>query len=183
VDAQRLPRDLLVALAALAVAVAVVQALGSAWRRWLLRRTLRRRQVRAAAGEARAERMLRDLGYAVLGRQVPVSYALRINGDEVQVGLRADYVVGWGGRRYVAEVKTGRIAPRIDNSATRRQLLEYRLAFDVDGVLLVDADAGRVDAVAFPLGGDARPRRTGGGRLVWLAAGVALGAAAAVAAR
>jgi hypothetical protein len=53
--------------------------------------------------------------------------------------------------RYIAEVKTGRAAVRLDTAATRRQLLEYRVAFDVDGVLLVDAEAGEIRLVEFPL--------------------------------
>ena len=40
----------------------------------------------------------------------------------------------------IAEVKTGRRAPSLDNDATRRQLIEYRLAWpEVEGVILVDA--------------------------------------------
>ncbi len=50
----------------------------------------------------------------------------------------------------MAEVKTGAAAPQLSTAATRRQLLEYRVAFDVDGVLLVDAEAGRVQRVVFP---------------------------------
>ena len=65
--------------------------------------------------------------------------------------MRADFVVVRRGRRYVAEVKTGQAAPDIAAPATRRQLLEYRCAFGVDGVLLVDAEAGRVHAVDFAL--------------------------------
>jgi hypothetical protein len=57
----------------------------------------------------------------------------------------------------VAEVKTGRWAPRLETAATRRQLLEYRFAFDVDGVLLVDADADRVSSIEF--GGATAARR------------------------
>jgi hypothetical protein len=73
----------------------------------------------------------------------------------------------------VAEVKTGTLAPRIETATTRRQLLEYRVAFAVDGVLLVDADAGTVRRVEFPLP-LARPAR----RAAWLLLGIALGALA-----
>jgi hypothetical protein len=95
-------------------------------------------------------------------------------------------VVAGGGLRYVAEVKTGAFAPRLETAATRRQLLEYRIAFDVDGVLLVDADAERVRLVEFPL--PSGPRGQGAGRLgwmgmAWLMAGVAAGALAMIAAR
>jgi hypothetical protein len=75
----------------------------------------------------------------------------------------------------VAEVKSGKLAPRIETAATRRQLLEYRVAFDVDGVLLVDEEAGRVSEIVFF---DPDPPRGGAGRaLGWLVAGAAIGAA------
>ena len=73
-----------------------------------------------------------------------------VDGAEVDVALRADYIVQKEGKRYVAEVKTGDVAARIRAIATRRQLLEYRIAFDVDGVLPVDVEAGRVQVVTFP---------------------------------
>jgi hypothetical protein len=51
----------------------------------------------------------------------------------------------------VAEVKTGEVAPRLSTAATRRQLLEYRVAFDVDGVLLVCPERGTIQRVDFLL--------------------------------
>jgi hypothetical protein len=109
-----------------------------------------------------------------------VTYEVRIDNEPVPIELRADYLVSYGDKRYIAEVKTGRAAPRIDTSATRRQLLEYRIAFDVDGVLLVDAEANRIHAVEFPLGASDTPRPS---RLVWLLAGVVIGAAITIAMR
>ncbi len=94
--------------------------------------------------------MLRAHGYAILGSQVTIEYPIEVDGETIAMGLRADYLVSKDGARYIAEVKTGTRAPRIDTAATRRQLLEYEIAFDVDGVLLVDADAERVHTVAFP---------------------------------
>ncbi len=91
--------------------------------------------------------MLERAGYRVLERQTRGSWTVYADGEPVEVGLRADLLVARGGRRYVAEVKTGKLAPRLDHAATRRQLLEYRMVFGVDGVLLVDAEAGRVVAV------------------------------------
>jgi hypothetical protein len=66
------------------------------------------------------------------------------------------------------------VAPRIETSATRRQLLEYGLAFDVDGVVLVDAEAERVRTITFR-------SRARSSRLVWIAVGIALGIAATLA--
>ena len=119
----------------------------------------------------RAEALLRRLGFTILGRQVGGGYGLGVDGERLEVDVRADYVVEANGRRYVAEVKTGVFAPRIETAATRRQLLEYRIAFDVDGVLLVDAEQERVQLVEFPL--PVPPPR--GSRLAWLIAGIAAG--------
>lgn len=124
--------------------------------------------------------MLERAGWTVLAQQVQGSYELWAGGVTRVIGLRADYVVEAGGRRFVAEVKTGQRAVELSNPATRRQLLEYRMAFDVEGVLLVDAEAGRVDEVRFPLPGAGRGE-SGPGSLIWLLAGLVLGAGAALA--
>jgi hypothetical protein len=178
VDPRRAPPELLLAVAGAVALVAIVQTLRLALRGWLRRRRLASARERGALGEVRAEALLRRLGYTILGRQVGVTYGLGVDGERVPVDLRADYVVAEGGRRYVAEVKTGVFAPRIETAATRRQLLEYRIAFDVDGVLLVDADAERVRLIEFPLPVGARSGGEGG----WLgwAAGVVAGIAAGV---
>ncbi len=172
------PPELLLALALAAALLAVVQSVRLAFRAWLPRRRLALARERGALGEVRAEILLRRLGYTVLRRQAVVRYGLGVDGTRVAIDLRADYLVSERGRRYVAEVKTGNFAPRIETAATRRQLLEYRVAFDVDGVLLVDAEAGRVQKIQFPL--LAAPPS---GRLVWLFVGLAAGALGALAAR
>jgi len=117
-----------------------------AWRR---RVHARSRASRAYEGEASAARWLSELGYEILGAQIVAQYVIWVDREAFTIGLRADYLVQKRGARFVAEVKTGKWAPRIETAATRRQLLEYRLAFDVDGVLLVDAEAKRVQAVTF----------------------------------
>ncbi|WP_437732165.1 hypothetical protein [Sorangium sp. So ce1335] len=181
-DFRDAPPELLLAVAGAALFFGVVQTLRLAWRSARQRRRIERIREQGAAGEARAEALLRELGYTILGRQVAVSYGVQIDGEPMTVGLRADYLVAYGRRRYVAEVKTGRLAPRIDTPATRRQLLEYRLAFDVDGVLLVDAEARRVRSVVFPLPG-AAAREPPGAQLAWFLAAVVAGLVAAMAAR
>lgn len=134
---------LAIALATLVVVVAMVRA-------WLRGMRAHARSTRAVAGEREGASILRARGYAILGAQVAIEHAVEIDGVTVSMGLRADYLVSKNGARFVAEVKTGALAPRIDTAATRRQLLEYEVAFDVDGVLLVDADTERVHTVAFP---------------------------------
>jgi hypothetical protein len=166
-----------------AAALALVQTLRLALRGWLRRRRLASARERGALGEQRAEALLRRTGFTILGRQVGVTYGLGVDGEEVEVLLRADYLVAGGGRRYVAEVKTGTFAPRIETAATRRQLLEYRIAFAVDGVLLVDAETDRVRRVDFPLPGAAGPSLRVRGRLGWLLFGILAGALLSAAAR
>jgi hypothetical protein len=105
------------------------------------------RSARAVVGERDAPALLASAGYEVLARQVEGSWTIRANGEPRTFGLRADYLVARDRRRFIAEVKTGRLAPSLAHAGTRRQLLEYGAAFDVDGVLLVDADRGTITHV------------------------------------
>ena len=179
--------ELLVLALAIAIAAALIQTLRLWWRRTSVARRLRARAAHALDGEERAHGLLLGLGYDILARQAPSAWSLRVDGAAMRVDLRADYLVAKGGRTFVAEVKTGRVAPRIESPATRRQLLEYRFAFDVDGVLLVDVDAESVREIAFALPASARGRRrVDAARVIVLVAlvlavGVALGAAAVMA--
>ncbi|AKF04082.1 hypothetical protein [Sandaracinus amylolyticus] len=165
-------RTLLIILAVVLATVVIGTSVARAWRR--LR--ARSRQLRARRGERDAERLLARAGWIVEARQVARTLRFEVDGAPAEAHVRCDLLVRRGARRCVAEVKTGALAPRLDHAPTRRQLLEYRLAFDVDGVLLVDAESERVMEVRFPL---ATARRSsaalwlvGGGLL----AGAALGA-------
>jgi hypothetical protein len=157
-DRQPMP-PWLVALACGLIASLVLQVLISHARSWWVRRRVRARTTRAVLGERRAGELLRELGFEIVGAQVAAEYAVRVNDADVTVGVRADYIVEKDGSRYVAEVKTGELAPRISTPATRRQLLEYTVAFGVEGILLVDAEANRVHTVVFPNDAAVRPAR------------------------
>lgn len=169
--------------AAIAVLVATLSLhlVGRLLAGWLRSWRGRRRQARAERGERTAEKLLRRMGYAVCARQVATSWSIACDDELHEVALRADLLVERGGQRFVAEVKTGRVAPRLSTAATRRQLLEYRVAYDVDGVLLVDAEAARVMRVDFPGTGPGtgRARGTWAGLLWGLGLGAACGLAAA----
>jgi len=112
-------------------------------------RRLRVQSGRALEAEAWAASLLSEAGYSVIDAQVRGSYDLLIDGRPLSIALRADYIVERRGRWFVAEVKSGRLAPSLETAATRRQLLEYRIAFAVDGVLLVDGEAGSIHEVVF----------------------------------
>jgi hypothetical protein len=143
----------------------------------LVKHLARRRRVLRAARAGHAEKAAAQLlvkeGYAIVGRQVRRRWSIRADGQELHFDLIADYLVQSGGARWVAEVKTGERALDLRYGPTRRQLLEYRHAFGVDGVLLVDAEASLVRRVQFRA---ARARGTWGW---WLLAGLSLGFALA----
>jgi len=133
----------------LAVGLLLLICLLAAWRRQRRSLRARRRGARAVRGERAAAELLIAAGFEVLERQLPLDWSIAVDDDEVVIALRADYLVADGSRRLIAEVKTGDAAPLIANPATRRQLLEYLVAYDVDGVLLVDVEAGAIAEVEF----------------------------------
>jgi hypothetical protein len=114
--------------------------------------TARRRARIALAGEAAAEQLLADAGFTVVERQVAHVWQVAIDDAVHETALRCDFVVARDGERWVAEVKTGDLAPSLATAATRRQLLEYQVAYAATGVALVDATAGTVHEVRFDLG-------------------------------
>ncbi|HVV86591.1 MAG TPA: PD-(D/E)XK nuclease family protein [Kofleriaceae bacterium] len=171
---------LLVAATALACAALLLAALRL--RRWTRGRRARRRARWAVSGERTAERLLVRAGFRVVDRQVGHRWSIEVDGDTVTAGVRCDYLAERGRERWVAEIKTGSDAPRLDNPATRRQLLEYQVAYGAAGVALVDADAGTVREVRFDLDGavadlvaERAPAAASPWR--WLVAGAAIGAA------
>ena len=136
-------------IAGLTLLVVVLLLIGR-WRAGQGRRRAVRRARRAGAGETAAESLLESQGYRVLDRQVRCLWWIKVDGEEEEVELRADLLVERDGARFVAEVKTGERAPDPAFPPTRRQLLEYRLAFDPYGVLLVDVEAAEIFEVDFP---------------------------------
>lgn len=119
-------------------------------RRWSGSWRARRRAIRALAGEGDAAALLRRAGFRILATQARTSWAPLIDGEPHAVELRADYLVEADGEVLVAEVKTGDQAPRLATAATRRQLLEYHVAFAADGVLLVCPERGSIHRIEFP---------------------------------
>jgi hypothetical protein len=139
-----------VALAVVAVFAAIVALwLARVVRRWRGSWRARARAARAGAGEDRAADLLIAAGYRVLARQVRRAWTPLVDGKPYELELRADYLVEKDGEQLVAEVKTGDEAPSIATAATRRQLLEYNVAFAVDGVLLVCPERDAIHRIEF----------------------------------
>jgi hypothetical protein len=167
----------------LAVALAIVfsvafGAIAGAWRRRAASWKARARAQRYLAGETAAEALLEDAGYVIVDRQVRTTWRFFCDDDPVDAELRCDLLVEHGGRLLVAEVKTGSAAPRLDTAATRRQLLEYQLAYGASGVVLVDAELASLSVVDFPMPVvEDEASRAGAVVLVPLLVGIGLGAA------
>ncbi len=116
--------------------------------RWRARRRGRYFQRRGERAERRAEKLLRQHGYAISARQPPASAHIRVDGVRRDIGVVGDLLVTRDDHTFLVEVKTGgRRSPYSDT--TRRQLLEYALVFDVDGLLLVDAQKGEIMEISF----------------------------------
>jgi hypothetical protein len=169
----------LVAVAALAAFGALAFAAALRWSRWRTSARSRRRARRGFAGQAAAAKLLSGAGYEVLDANPRIDWTAVQGGQAQIVELRGDYLVRRGGRHYIAEVKTGDAAEFLGNSATRRQILEYQLAFGVDGVLLVCPERRSVEPIEFPdlpSGAGA----AGSSPLMWFLAGAAMGGAGAL---
>ncbi len=150
-----------VALAAALLFMAAV----AGWRisSWYRSYCARRRMSRGQALEKKAGALLQSKGYRLVGYQHPVSYEMQVDGRTVTVSLKIDFIVSKNGKTYIAEVKSGKLAPDIKTSATRRQLLEYSLVARTDGTLLVDMESREIAEIVFPWAGTAA---TGG--IHWL---------------
>jgi hypothetical protein len=118
---------------------------------WLLRR-LARRFERARRLEVEAERLLLRKGFRMQGRKVARTATLLVDGRELSYELELDYLVlDLRDRPFVAEVKSGETAPDPLHAPTRRQLLDYAVAFpETAGLLLVDMEANVVHEVESP---------------------------------
>lgn len=148
-----------------AIALLLLYATRRAARRWRFRR--------GAVAETRAIVLARRRGYHVVATQVPGTVTVSIDGRSRTLDVRADMLLERGFRRFIAEVKTGRVAPDPTSRATRRQLLEYAHAFDADGLLLFDMEKERIHEIRFV---SARRWNRVLGRLAGAAILIALGA-------
>lgn len=111
-------------------------------RRWLHRR----KWQEAKQAEIRAAAILAQHGFRVLRRQPTARILIKVNGKPHYSTIRADFLARRGFFTYIVEVKSGRTAPRLW-ARTRRQLLEYQLAFHPHGMILVDMEKEKVKEV------------------------------------
>lgn len=117
--------------------------------RFLLKLKLKRRFNHARAGEKSATDLLKEKGFLLEETQKAAKLPMWVNGKQFSYSVRPDGFASKEGKRYLVEIKTGKIANNPTHSPTRRQLLEYFHGFSVEGVLLVDAEIGEVHHIHF----------------------------------
>ena len=123
--------------------------LGLCCARWVVRRRVATSRSLGRRGRERAYKLLRRYGFEILDEEVTAPGLVQVDSRLEEYVVRADALVRRKRRTYVAEFKGGPKSASITTAATRRQLLEYSCVFGTDGILLVDAHAGRIHYVRF----------------------------------
>lgn len=116
---------------------------------WLRAKKLRKRFSKSRQAEKEAEKILRKNGYTIIDAQKSKPLLLTI-GDKIHRYLvRIDYLARKRGKVFVVEVKSGEKIPYITNRETRRQMLEYYLAYQPCGILLLNMKNKSISEVKF----------------------------------
>ncbi len=132
------------------LAAAAGAVFGLTWSRWRATRRIARTRRLGRRAEKQALRLLRASGYRIVDSQPTATVRVEVNGRARSFQVRGDLLVRRRKKLYLAEIKGGAEVSSVAHRATRRQLLEYACAFEVDGVLLVDMHRREVRAVTFP---------------------------------
>ena len=106
--------------------------------RALLSLKMSRRVTAAQFSEEEAEALLRQKGFKIIDRQRRADIITYVDGKPNLGYVKADFIVEKNGKRYVAEVKAGELVSDPKEPSTRRQLLEYKFAYEPYGILLVN---------------------------------------------
>lgn len=114
---------------------------------------LKRKLKKARRGEIAAVQFLKNNGFSIVGIQEKRTITTWVDGVPHNNTIRVDFLVRKWGKTYIAEVKTGRKAPNPFLVDTRRQLLEYYLAYGSYGILLVDMEKKRMHEISFDITG------------------------------
>jgi len=116
---------------------------------WLRAKRLRKRFSKSRHAEKEAEKILKKNGYAIIDAQKSKPLLITI-GDKIHRYLvRIDYLARKRGKVYVVEVKSGEKIPYVTNRETRRQMLEYYLAYQPSGILLLNMKNKSISEVKF----------------------------------
>ncbi|MDX9872084.1 MAG: hypothetical protein RBT41_06670 [Clostridia bacterium] len=112
---------------------------------------------RARRGEAAAIKLLEGKGYQITGIQEKKTITTWIDGKPKNNHLTVDLIAQKRGKTFIVEVKTGKKASTPLVAGIRRQLLEYFLAFNPHGMILVDMEKKALHEISFEIT-DNKPR-------------------------
>ena len=101
--------------------------------------------------ETAAVKFLRSHGYKILASQLREDVIIYVDGEAEKSIVRADYLVRRGWKLYVVEVKSGQQG-NAKLPAIRRQLLEYHMVYQPDGILLLDMEHKNLQEIRFAYG-------------------------------
>jgi len=109
---------------------------------------LRRRMKKGALAEKQAIRFLQKRGYRILDAQLQKTFTVEVNGEKQKMVVQADYLVRKKGKIYVVEVKSGKQGD-VALTHVRRQLLEYSMVYQPDGLILLDMAHHHLQEIRF----------------------------------
>lgn len=99
--------------------------------------------------ETEAEYFLKGKGFSIKESQEVFYHNYLVNGEKRSSKLIVDYIAEKSGRKYIVEVKSGKDAISTNNKNSRRQLIEYDLVIENDGVILLDMENRNIQLVQF----------------------------------
>ena len=140
--------------------------LSTVYRNWRMNRRFKRGEV----AEKKAVKFLHRQGYRILAAQLEETITVYVDGVPQKSKVRADFFVRKGRKTYIVEVKSGQQGT-VRLPYVRRQLLEYKLVYQPDGVLLLDMEHHTLQEIQFAYT-DIRRRGYVGYGLASLLAGV-----------
>ncbi|MDD3538626.1 MAG: hypothetical protein PHP36_00085 [Atribacterota bacterium] len=111
----------------------------------------KKRAVISKRAEQKAEKWLKRNGFKIIERQQSRPLIIKAGTTRHRYQIRIDFLVKKNGQTYVVEVKSGSQNSHITNRETRRQLLEYFLAYQPYGIILFDMETKKFSEIKFLL--------------------------------
>jgi len=116
---------------------------------WINSYKLKKRFSKSRLAEKEAEKLLKNKGYTIIEIQQSKPLQISIGDKTHRYLIRIDYLVRKNRKIYVVEVKSGEKNPYITNRETRRQMLEYYLAYQPYGIILLNMKNKSISEVKF----------------------------------
>ena len=111
-------------------------------------RKAKKRVRHGLAMEKSAVGFLKRHGYRIVASQLEEEITVFVDGEALTSKVRADFLVKKGFKTYIVEVKSGEQGT-VRRPNVRRQLLEYKLVFEPDGILLLDMEERNLQEICF----------------------------------